>query len=215
MHRAIEHHFRELLAGSARPDLAALLMAYQQGWAERDEGLVRFGKDETKTSLDGLAERMLRAFLTSDLAQPRGRILAVEEELRGNLIPGLPDILARIDLIVETPRELVIADWKTSRTRWSAEQVEESAPQLLLYAELARELAPGKTLRAEFAVVTKTKEPSAERHEFVVDPAQAERTKRMVERAWRAIEAGHFYPAPSAMSCASCPFREPCRRWPG
>ena len=80
---------------------------------------------------------MLLAFESSDLSVPEGRILAVEEELRGNLIPGLPDILARIDLIVETPRELVIADLKTSRTRWHAENVEEASPQLLLRANRA------------------------------------------------------------------------------
>ncbi|HUE72290.1 MAG TPA: PD-(D/E)XK nuclease family protein [Pirellulaceae bacterium] len=156
--RAIEHHFRELLAGNSRPDLDSLLAAYQQEWTDRDAGHIRFGKEETQASLDGLAQRMLRAFSASDLAVPQGRILAVEEELRGNLIPGLPDILARIDLIFETPHELVIADWKTSRSRWNAEQVEESAPQLLLYSDLVRELAPGKSLRVEFAVLTKTKE---------------------------------------------------------
>ncbi|HUE72264.1 MAG TPA: RtcB family protein [Pirellulaceae bacterium] len=182
---------------------------------DRDAGHIRFGKEETQASLDGLAQRMLRAFSASDLAVPQGRILAVEEELRGNLIPGLPDILARIDLIFETPHELVIADWKTSRSRWNAEQVEESAPQLLLYSDLVRELAPGKSLRVEFAVLTKTKVVSAERHGFTVDPAQVARTKGTVERVWRAIEAGHFYPAPSAMSCASCPYRQPCRLWPG
>jgi hypothetical protein len=28
-----------------------------------------------------------------------------------------------------------------------------------------------------------------------------------VERVWRAIEAGVFYPAPSTMSCSSCGYR--------
>ena len=92
--------------------------------------------------------------------------------------------------------------------------MEESASQLLLYSDLVRQLAPGKALRVEFAVLTKTKQPSAERHGFLVDPTEVERTKAMVTRVWRAIEAGHFYPAPSAMSCATCPFRDPCRTWP-
>ncbi len=38
---------------------------------------------------------------------------------------------------------------------------------------------------------------------------------RFVARIWRAIEAEHFYPAPSPMACGGCPFREPCRKWPG
>ena len=215
IHRSIEHHFRELLAGKPLPELDALLAVYRQEWGDRNGGQIRFGKEETKGSLDSLALRMLAAFAASDLAVPEGRILAVEEELRGSLIPGLPDLLARIDLIVETPNELVIADWKTSRTRWSAEQVEESASQLLLYSDLVRQLAPGKALRVEFAVLTKTKLPSAERHGFLVDPTQVERTKATVARVWWAIEAEHFYPAPSAMGCAACPFRQPCRQWTG
>jgi len=36
---------------------------------------------------------------------------------------------------------------------------------------------------------------------------------KFVEHVWRAIEAGHFYPAPSAMNCPACPFRDACRAW--
>src|SRR5438045_3943478 len=42
IHRAIEHHFRELLAGNAAPSLATLLEQYQAGWLERERTLVRF-----------------------------------------------------------------------------------------------------------------------------------------------------------------------------
>ena len=58
-------------------------------------------------------------------------VAAVEETLRGRVIPGLPNLLARLDLIVETDTELVISDWKTSRSRWNAEQADEAAKQLL------------------------------------------------------------------------------------
>lgn len=36
-----------------------------------------------------------------------------------------------------------------------------------------------------------------------------------VERVWRAIEGGQFYPAPSVMSCSGCGYREACRAWIG
>ena len=35
------------------------------------------------------------------------------------------------------------------------------------------------------------------------DPQQIDRTKRIVETVWKAIEAGIFYPSPSAMNCPS------------
>ncbi len=130
-------------------------------------------------------------------------------------MPGVPDLLARVDLIVEEPDALVVSDWKTSRSRWSQEQVDESVEQLLLYSELVREFVPGKPIKVEFTVLTKTKEVSVDRHLVAVDRLQVARVKRVVERVWRAIESENFFPAPSPLACGGCPFREPCRRWPG
>src|SRR5204863_3352303 len=122
---------------------------------------------------------MLEAFAVSSLAIPTGRILAVEEQLRGLVIPGLPDLLGRVDLIIETDAELVISDWKTSRSRWNAEQAEDAAEQLLLYAELAQDFATGKSVHLELEVLTKTKEAAVEQHLAAVDPLSLERTKRV------------------------------------
>jgi CRISPR/Cas system-associated exonuclease Cas4 (RecB family) len=213
IHRAIEHHFRELLAGNPPPTVESLVAEYRSGWDERQTAAIRFGKEEDEASLHGPAERMIRAFAGSELARTEHHIVAVEERLRGNIIPGIPDVVACVDLIVETPAELVITDWKTSRCRWNAEQVEEAAEQLLLYSELAGDYTPNKPIRLQFAVLTKTKEVAIDRHSVPVDRKRVARTKRVVERVWRAIEAEHFYPAPSPMNCCSCPFREPCNAW--
>jgi CRISPR/Cas system-associated exonuclease Cas4 (RecB family) len=155
------------------------------------------------------------AFQQSETAQPDVDILAVEEELRGPVVAGCPDILGRVDLIVDRGNSLVVSDWKTARNRWTAEQTEDAAEQLLLYAELAKDFAPGKPVKLEFVILTKAKEPVVDRHLLPVIPAQAERTKRVVENVWRAIDAEHFYPAPSAMNCPGCPYREECRAWRG
>ena len=215
IHRAVEHHFNELMAGNERPTLEALLGEYDRHWHETDEGVVKFGKEEDKESLTPLAQRMLAAFQTSSLARVEGHIIGVEEQLRGPVIAGAPDLLGRIDLLVETNDELILSDLKTSRSRWSPEQVDDQAGQLLLYSELVRPLAPRKKLRLQFAVVTKAKLPSVEVHEVVADPNKVDRVKRIVERVWKAIEAGVFYPAPSPTQCPSCPFRESCRKWAG
>lgn len=214
IHHAVEHHFRRLLEGNAAPTATELLALYKDGWQDHSAP-VRFSKDETEESLSTLAERMLTTFAQSSLAQPQGRILAVEETLRGRIIPGLPDVLGRVDLVVETAEELVISDWKTSRSRYSQDQVEDSAEQLLLYSELARDFAPSKRVRLEFAVLTKTKEVQLDAHSVAADPLRVDRTKRIVERVWRSIQAEHFYPAPSTMNCPGCPFKLPCQKWPG
>jgi putative RecB family exonuclease len=162
-----------------------------------------------------LADRMFRAFQASDFARPQGTIIAIEEELRGDLVPGLPELLARVDLIVDTGEELVVTDFKTSRSQWSAEHVDDAADQLLLYHELVRNLADDRTVRLVFAVLTKTKMPELLLHPLPIDPKQIERTKRVVERIWLAMQAGHYYPNPSPLKCPSCPYRKPCRAWTG
>jgi putative RecB family exonuclease len=214
LHRAIEFHFRELLAGNDAPSEELLLSHYQVEWRERASADIRYGKDETADSLAELACRMLAKFMASEAAKPTGTILAVEERLRGAIISGLPDLVGIVDLIVETADELQITDWKSSRARWSQDQLEDSAEQLALYAALASDFAPGKRIRTQFGVLVKTKDPVIERHSRVLTTQQVDRTKRVVERVWKAIEAEHFFPAPSPMACASCPYRAPCRLWP-
>ncbi len=214
LHAALEAHFRGLLVGQTI-GLDQLFGAFWRGWNDRQPPEVLFGKGENFTTVGELASRMLRTFLNSDQVTPRGTILGVEEELRGPVISGLPDLLARVDLIVHAGDALVVTDFKSSRSHWDRDQVINAADQLLLYSELVRELADGRPLRLEFVVLTKTKVPSVTRHPVAYDARQVERTKHTVEHVWHAIEAGHFYPNPSSMLCPTCPFRQPCANWQG
>ena len=67
----------------------------------------------------------------------------------------------------------------------------------------------------QFVVVTKGKEPVIDCHPVPFDARRIARTKQIVERTWSAIDAGHFYPSPSAMSCPGCSFCAACRAWAG
>ncbi len=158
---------------------------------------------------------MIAAFQASPLATPAGTIIGIEEELTGELISGVPDLMARIDLLVDDGDGLVLADFKTARTSWSDEHVRDAAGQLLLYHELVQPLADGRPVRLEFAVVTKTKNPEIARHTVVPSPRHLTRTKAIVETAWRGIEARLFLPSPSALNCPTCPFRRQCDAWTG
>ena len=215
IHAAVEFYFSQQLAGEDQPDLDTLLDVYQQSWQDRSEQDVRFGKKETPDSLHDLADRMLRKFLESDLTQPEGRIIGVEEELRGGLSPKLPDLLGRIDLLLETDDSVIVQDFKTSRSAWSDQQAEDQSEQLLLYADLVRRLIPGKQLRLQFAVLTKARAPKVQLLETTFDESKLDRTKRVFEKVWSAIQDGHFYPSPSQMNCHSCGFRSACREWNG
>jgi hypothetical protein len=165
--------------------------------------------------VDALARKMLAAFLGSPAASARGRVLGVEEEIRGTLVEGVPDLYGRIDLVTEDDDQLVLTDFKTSRGKWSREQADEASEQLVLYSKLAGELAPGKKLITRFLVLTKTKEPVVGEHLREVRPDRMARTLVSVERVWRAVQAGNFYPAPSVVGCASCGYRQACEGWRG
>jgi putative RecB family exonuclease len=215
IHTAVEQHFQAILSGDPKPDIDALLFAYRSAWLPHDPDAIQFGSTETRASLDGLAGKMLTAFLNSPAASVQGRVLGVEEEIRGMLVEGVPDLYGRVDLLTEDDDTLTITDVKTSRGKWSAEQVDDSGEQLLLYSHLASEISPGKKIATRFLVLTKTKEPVVEEHVREVEPQNVKRTLAGVERAWRAISQGTFYPAPSTMNCASCGYRSACRAWVG
>ena len=215
IHTAVEQHFQAMLSGEGQPDVERLMFAYRSAWLPHDPDAIQFGSTETRASLDALAGKMLTAFLASPAASVQGRVLGVEEEIRGMLVEGVPDLYGRVDLLTEDSDSLLITDIKTSRGRWSPEQVEDSGEQLLLYSHLASEICPGKKVATRFLVLTKTKEPVVEEHVREVEPAAVKRTLAGVERVWRAIESGVFYPAPSTMTCSGCGFRKACTAWCG
>jgi putative RecB family exonuclease len=215
IHTAIEQHFQSLLAGDVQPDVDRLMFAYRSAWLPHDPDAIEFGSKDTRQTLDDLAARMLRAFLASPVADVDGRVLGVEEEIRGVLVEGMPDLYGRVDLLTEDEDTLTVTDIKTSRGKWSDEQVEDSGEQLLLYSKLASELAPGKKVMTRFLVLTKTKEPVIEEHVREVEPGSVNRVLAGAERVWRAIESGVFYPAPSMVACAGCGYRSACRAWAG
>jgi putative RecB family exonuclease len=210
IHAAIEDFYRAELAGEAKPDLDALLFAYRSAWLLHDPEKISFGSTETRASLDALAGKMLAAFLASPTASAQGRVLGVEEEIRGTLVAGVPDLYGRIDLVTEDDDRLVLTDFKTSRGKWSPEQADDASEQLVLYSKLAGELAPGKKLVTRFLVLTKTKEPVIEEHLSEVRPDRVARTLVSIERVWKAIASENFYPAPSVVGCASCGYRRAC-----
>ncbi|MFO0905697.1 MAG: PD-(D/E)XK nuclease family protein [Pirellulales bacterium] len=214
VHAAIEEHFRQRLSGTT-PDVESLLATYRTEWRLRADERVEYGQGETPESLERQARAMLSVFLGHDAAQPAGRILGVEETLRAKLLPGVPEILGRVDLVRETDESLVIADWKTSRSRWAAEQFESAAEQLVLYTQLAHEWTVSKPFDIELVVLTKTALPQVQRHVRRVRTSDVTRVAAIVARVWRAVEAGHFYPAPSTVTCGGCPYRGPCRAWCG
>jgi putative RecB family exonuclease len=215
LHRAIEHHFGQLADGRTAPGRDELRDVFWDAWYGHGLMPIQFGRGDNVQTMGALADRLLDLFRTSALAQPGGTIIGIEKELRGQLLPGLPVMVARIDLLVETDDALVLRDFKTARSAWNDDSVADAADQLLLYSELVRPLAGAKPLRLSFLVLTKTKLPTLTEHAVPLEPGQVERSKRIVAAVWRAIQRGHYYPNPSPLNCHACPYRQACRAWKG
>ena len=124
IHSCLQFHYEELLAGNPAPDVDMLLYVYQDHWRrETVSRTVRFGRGEDVNTLGHLSERVLVAFQRNAMARPTGTILGIEEELRGELVPGCPYVLARIDLLIDEGEHLVLTDFKTSRSAWGEAKV--------------------------------------------------------------------------------------------
>jgi putative RecB family exonuclease len=215
IHWAIEGHFWALMRGETVPTLDQLMARYGESWRVSAEKRVRFSRGDDEVTLARLAARMLAAFRASKLAQPVGRIIGVETELSAAVVPGVPPLLARLDVLVDEGDQLVVTDLKTSRSRWSERQVRDNMDQLLLYHAVAQSLAPGKPIELRFAVLTKTRLPEIALHVVPANPHGVERAKGVVGRAWEAMQAGVIFPNPSPQQCPSCPFRQACDAWSG
>ncbi|HNO77021.1 MAG TPA: PD-(D/E)XK nuclease family protein [Phycisphaerae bacterium] len=214
IHSAVESVYRALFAGKVSPDVDDLLKVFDSVWKEETRP-IRYGKNESTESLRDLARRMLDAFLASPDHLPDAELIGVEEELRGAIIDGVPDILGRVDLIVRTDRAIRLIDFKTSKASWSAAKIEESAPQMLLYTKLAAPIARSFDLPVEVAwvVLTKHKQPRIETHCLAPNPDRVGHTCAMVREVWRAMQQRYGYAIPSAMNCSTCPFQETCSAW--
>ena len=214
IHSALEIFFRELLSGQRSLGIDDLLATYHEAWIQTDLSEVQFGKDEDVASLGRLAERMLQAFLNSALSRPAGSIIGIEEEFQAPLIADCPDLYARLDLMVESEDALLVTDFKTARSRWSSAEANASEGQLLIYHELVQRFAD-KPIRLQFAIITKSKEPSVELRTIDPDPQRIARMRRLIQNVWTGIQSGNFYPVPSAMNCPTCGYRDRCSRWNG
>lgn len=214
IHAALEAYFGEQLASRRLLDIDDLLAVYHGTWSQADLAAVQFGKSEDLATLGALAERMLHAFINSDLACPEGAIIGIEEELRSPVIADCPDLLARLDLLVETDEALIVTDFKTARSRWSISDAHAAEGQLIVYHELVKQFADNP-IRLQFAVITKTKQPEVEIHAVSTDPRRIERIRQLIQRVWAGIRSGIFYPVPSAMNCPTCGYRNRCANWSG
>ena len=127
--------------------------------------------------------------------------------------PDCPDFLARVDLLIETDDVLTVVDFKTARNRWNPRKLTDATPQLLVYSELSEDIAEGRPVNLQFAVLTKAKTPILTQHPVLWTEDQVEHTRQTVQEIWKAIQQGVFFPSPSPAHCPRCPHQNVCASW--
>ena len=216
IHAALELWFTAQLEGQPEPTLEELLVEFWDEWkACEQETSIRLGKNEDITKIADMAQRMIAAFIATNAAHPAGKVVGIEEELRAALLVDAPDVLGRLDLIIETADAIVVIDFKTAKSKWSDAQRQDAELQAIVYKELAGQIAGNKLVRVEFVVLTKTKTPSVSIEPVAVTEPAIRRGKAMMSATWKAIQCGNFYPSPSISACPGCPFRKQCDAWQG
>jgi hypothetical protein len=215
-HAAFEQAQQARLEGLGVPEEAALIQAFESGWAEetKDGPPVQYGKDESAESLRELATRMLEALRQGLLQEsPGGTIIAIEHAERFRLLEDVPPIEMRLDLLEVRGEELLVTDLKTSRCAWNERKVREQLPQIVLYAHGLLPLAEDlnvKRIVPRLLVVTKSRKPQVQVLEPLASASDARRLKERVVEAWAAIQAGIFVKHDS-WACGGCPYRTHCR----
>lgn len=219
VHAAIELHYQRLMESEPQPEQDELLHIFDSAWAEQAGDIpVIYSRGQDHASTRELAGNMLAAFQASEHSKPIGQIIGLEESFKTQLHPDLPNLAGRVDMITynESANELLITDFKTSRSAWAPGQARDQATQLMLYAkgceQIARDL--GAEVALQFIVVTKTKQPKIEAIRVEIEPDQIERCIQTLRGVFQSMQAGIIYPAPDPLSCSTCGYRQRCKKWP-
>lgn len=217
LHRSFEAINEYRLNSDCEMPLQEALAAFDSAWAMESAGkTIAFGKGEDADSLHQLAERMITAYLSRRSEQPqRNEVVAVEHEANFSLIPDAPSFIARLDLVELSPTgDLIITDYKTSRSPYSEQRIREAWPQLITYCHAAmpllRELG-AKRIVPQLIIITKAKSPKVQYIQPQASQEDVERLKEMASEIWKAIQSENWTPRPSWI-CKSCSFRDACQR---
>ena len=172
---------------------------------------VRYSKGETAETLHALGARMVAAYLAAPESKPEGQPVCIEDRASGSLDPQIPPIEGKVDFVRLTKDGLILRDYKTARSRWNADKVEEAAPQLRLYAALLdRELESWRRIVGlEFVVITKAARPVVVTHSVEQRPESVQACIDRIGAVWEGIRKS-VYPTRPGWPCKSCPYASRC-----
>ena len=172
---------------------------------------VRYSKGESAESLHALGQRMVDAFLAAPESKPEGQPVCIEDRASGIIDPQIPPIEGRVDFVRLTKDGLVLRDYKTARSKWNPDKVEEGAPQLRLYATILNDQLDGwrKITGLEFVTVTKAVKPVVTLHPVEMRQESVQACIDQIGAVWDGIRKS-VYPTRPGWPCKTCPYASKC-----
>ena len=213
IHAAIQTMLQSLMTLDLTPSIDEMMEVYQRHWDQSPKNIpIRYGKNETKESVDETARRMLERLHDSPYLWPTGNILGIEQAFRLSLDDRIPDLLAKIDLLEHRDDELIITDYKTSRSAWNQSFARMKADQLILYACACQDVMTelNAKVKARFVVITKGKTPKVDHWDVPVDREHMKGVRATAIQVCHAMRQRIFYPSPSVMHCSGCSYAKRC-----
>jgi CRISPR/Cas system-associated exonuclease Cas4 (RecB family) len=168
-------------------------------------------EDEDLGQMIGVGRRMLDVFVRA-MSVP-DRVVGIEIPFGLSLCDGLTGeairvpLIGAMDAVVEERGASVVLELKTSRRRWSSDQLAFD-PQPSAYRIAAREL--GYNAEVVVVVTTKSSRPEVQRTVAERGPADDADLFAMVSSLIRAVDAGVDHPV-RGWQCRSCAFAGACR----
>ncbi len=211
VHAGLQHfNLARWRGGDTSP--AATLQAYDKAYGELEvQGPVDYeGKDRTECIDTG--QRVLDAYLGSDLASDPRRILGVEAYLRRE--EGLPlPLVGVLDLVLEGN---VPVDFKTvASTPVLEDEAWQNELQLTAYHLLMQDATGEEPGQGELVYLTKTKAPKIVKQVLPpVTQVQIDRLKALIDVYADGVSREDYHPSPG-MSCRWCSYRTQCAAWAG
>jgi CRISPR/Cas system-associated exonuclease Cas4 (RecB family) len=213
IHAAVEYWLSEYGAGRL-PERAAALALLRQALDEQLHAAgppVLLEDEETEADLHAQAAAMLGAVL-DDLPIP-SRVVGVEVPFRLELRDaadqplGVP-LIGAIDAVTEESGVVVFLELKTSKRRFSRDQIDTDL-QISAYRRALREQGYPDA-RPRLLVVTKGKTPAVQ----IESPPRGVQHDRdlvaVVSGVLKGIRAGIEWPNRSAWNCKTCPYSRAC-----
>ena len=188
----------------------AIVEAYRLSYDTmlEEEGPVTFKKETDCAKSRETGERVLRAYLESDVAKLDEKPLGVEVSLREEWAPAGVPLVGYVDLVRQGN---VIVDFKTAAASPNlAIEARTHELQLTLYQFLIEQSTGEPVQGRELIFLVKTKEPKVIRLELPPADVHARFfVEQMVAAASEGIWAGKYHACPG-MHCSWCPFSKQC-----